>query len=528
MMKKLLKQEISKPIEREELMNTLLKILLTGLLSTVLTFTHGQEWPKIYGGNTSSYVRGIENDYDNGYLIAGYLSRGQVVNQWGWLIKTDINGNIIWEKKFGDLLYQTFFYASQKTKDHGTVLAASTSKNDLNGHFNPLFIKLNPCGEIDWCLELQASDDDYGTGMVQLVDGNYLGMMAYYAGYSHNQRISLVKIDTLGNPIWIKNYSWDYPQMSNEEGSHLLVTHQGHNLVSGRCTYPGFRPFWFMTDTSGQQTWDLIWGNYTGWLPQTVEKDTGIFYSAGTYGNQTCFHPSIFKLNESGQFLSQYYLLGDTIVAGGASSIEVLNDSSLIVGIAWTNVEYPVDEGYSNVLITDTAGNISKIRLLIDDPQGPKCIKKTFDDKILVTGTFNPVHIYLWKLNSDLEDDTLYTQPFTYDSLCPYPISSDTTDLSCGVYVSIDEIPLKEEYDKVLKIYPNPVASIINFEFKDLKNGAILSIYDSYGKLAEERAVPAYTKETQVDVMGFKPGLYLAVLKNSKTILGKERFMVVR
>ncbi|MCX6233188.1 MAG: T9SS type A sorting domain-containing protein [Bacteroidetes bacterium] len=513
---------------RKETMYTILRILLIQLLIINLINARGQEWPKIYGGNTSSYVRGIENDYDNGYLIAGYLSQGTVVSRWGWLIKTDINGNIIWNKKFGDISYQTFFYDLQKTKDRGSVIAASTSKNDLTGHFDPLFLKLNTCGEIEWCLELQASEHDYGTGIIQLDGGNYLGMMAYYAGYSHNQRISLVKIDTLGYPIWIKNYAWEYPEMSNEEGSHLLLTYQGHNLVSGRCTYPGFRPFWFMTDTSGQQIWDLVCGNYTGWLSQTVEKDTGIFYSACTYGNQTCLHPSIFKLNESGEYLGQYYLLGDTIVSGGASSIEVYNDSELIVGIAWTNDEWPIDIGYINALITDTTGNIIKNRLLIEDDIGigPVSIKTTFDNKILVTGTFSPIHIYLWKLNSDLEDDTLYTQTFNYDSLCPDTITSDTVDLTCGLYVSIKDIPLKEDYNKVLKVYPNPTVSTVNFEFKDLKTGAILSIYDSYCRLVDEIEIPAYTKKIQTDVTDYPAGLYLAVLQNSHQILAKEKLLI--
>ena len=155
----------------------------------------------------------------------------------------------------------------------------------------------------------------------------------------------------------------------------------------------------------------------------------------------------------------------------------------------------------------------------------------TFDNKILVIGDYvvdNNWDIYLWKFNSDLELDTLYTQPLTYDSLCNETITSDTVDLSCGLYVSIKDIPLKEDYDKVMKVYPNPAASTVNFEFKDLKTGATLSIYDNYGRLVEEETVPPHTKELQVGVSAYRPGLYLAVLKNTGAILGRERFMVVK
>ena len=53
-----------------------------------------------------------------------------------------------------------------------------------------------------------------------------------------------------------------------------------------------------------------------------------------------------------------------------------------------------------------------------------KCIIVTSDNKIIVCGNYvvdGNWDIYLWKMNSNLEDDTLYTQPITYDSLCPLP-----------------------------------------------------------------------------------------------------------
>jgi len=84
---------------------------------------------------------------------------------------------------------------------------------------------------------------------------------------------------------------------------------------------------------------------------------------------------------------------------------------------------------------------------------------KTFDNKFVSVandaslGSFQIVAV---KVNSDLEYDSIYTQPYTYDSLCPHPIVSDTVDPSCeNVYVSIDE-PFKKPETTKLKIYPNP------------------------------------------------------------------------
>jgi len=499
------------------------------ILTCNIGFSFGQIWPKIYGHNILVYVNNIYESYDKGYLLGGSILSDPNTFKYVWIIKTDINGTVIWDKKLGNGTNQYLLNNCKLTNDHGMIITGATSKYDAE--LDPMFIKLDSCYNIEWCTVLSSDGYNGGVDVIQSSDNQYIGILRYYAGGNHNQRISLIKIDADGNPVWIKNCTWDDPLMTNEEGLHLLLTADGHYLVSGYCTHPGLRPLWFMTDSSGEQIWDLVWGDHTGWLFQTIEKDTGIFYCAGTYANQTCLHPSIFKFNENGQFLNQYYLLGDTIVAGGAGSIAKYNDSTLIVGIAWRNVPFPVGAGYTDVVTTDTTGNILKIRSLIDDPHGTKDIATTFDKKILVTGNYaigNNWDIYLWKLNSDLELDTLYTQSFTYDSLCPVPITSDTIDLSCGLYVSIKDIPLKEDYDKMLKVYPNPAISTINFEFKDLKTATTLSIYDSYGRLMEEKAVPAHTKDMQVAVSAYRSGLYLAVLKNATVILGREKFMVER
>ena len=92
---------------------------------------------------------------------------------------------------------------------------------------------------------------------------------------------------------------------------------------------------------------------------------------------------------------------------------------------------------------------------------------KTFDDKFITVDddTFNnKFRIVALKVNSDLEYDSIYTQPFTYDSLCPYPIVSDTIDPNCdNVIVSVDE-PFKKPETTQLMVYPNPVDNIVTVE----------------------------------------------------------------
>ena len=94
--------------------------------------------------------------------------------------------------------------------------------------------------------------------------------------------------------------------------------------------------------------------------------------------------------------------------------------------------------------------------------------------------------IYMWKMNENLEDDTLYTQPLTYDSLCPYEIQSDTVLLDCGLFVHIDEIPTKEEYESTIKISPNPAREWAVLTLPDVvAEGKVeMEVYDIFGRQA--------------------------------------------
>ena len=514
----------------KRLSGNLMRILLFLFLLIIVLPSEGQEWPKIYGDNFNASVRNIKEDYDKGYLITGYAGYGQNVSKWGWLIKTDINGNVIWDKKFGSWsIPTTYFFSSTRTIDNGLILAGATGKYDPTYYKDPLFLKLNTCGEVEWCTILVSPGGNSSVDILQLEDKSYIGLLKYYGGDYQNVRISLVKMDSIGNPLWIKNLAQDDSTIYDEEGYILFHTSDDNFLVSGHCFCPGMRPFWIKTDTSGNEEWILKWPNGSGLDGQTIAVDNGIFYASGGLYNGP-MTPTLFKFDIDGNAIYQQYLLGDTIAGGGAETLGYYNDSTLLAGINWGFDPWGID-GYSEVFMIDTLGHLINRRLLLEENRAPRYIIKTFDNKILVIGDYvvdNNLDIYLWKFNSDLELDTLYTQPLTYDSLCNETITSDTVDLSCGLYVSIKDIPLKEDYDKMLKVYPNPAISAINFEFKDLKTDGILSIYDGYGRLVEEKAMPAHTKDMQIAVAAYPPGLYLAVLKNARAILGREKFMVER
>ena len=505
---------------------------LTGLLY-LPDITFAQDWPKIYGDNFHATIAKINETYDRGFLLSAYTytTAGWPLND--WIIKIDINGNVLWEKQFGNGIYSNGVSDAITTIDHGLILAAGTSK--YSGNYDPTFIKLNVCGEMDWCKVFKSPDQNYGTGIIQLADGSYIGMLKYYGEGQEYARINLVKLDPTGEPLWIQRLAQEDSLINNEEGTYLYLTSDSNYLISGWAYHPSSYPFWILTDTTGTQIWNLFWNSLVGEAHQVIEKDTGIFYSTsygfGTNGIQS---PVLLKFDNSGNPLDSYYLLGDTIVRGSAMAINSYNSANLLIGLTWSNIIFPVDYGFSEIFFTDTLGNLIKRRLLLnDDFASPNRIIVDSDQKILVTGNYfvdGNRDIYLWKMNSELEDDTLYTQPMTYDSLCPYQITSDTVDLDCELFVRIEDIPTKEQYESTIKISPNPARDWIMLTFPDnTRDGKMdIAIYNLFGQEVLRKETTSASGMVTLNVSGLSSGLYVVVGIDQRQRILKGKFVVAR
>lgn len=517
-------------------MNTnksLIKNILIALVLAIPFTNYAQIWPQIYGDNLRAYGKDIIESYDKGYTICGSILKDASHFKYGWLIKTDINGNELWNKKFGDGSVENSFYDFDKTNDNGFILSGSTAQYDIE--IDPLFVKLNSCGEIEWCNIFLSPGFNTGSGVIGLPNGEFLGMLQYYGGDYAHKRISLVKMDSSGDPIWIKHLAQEDSTIVNEEGYNLYLTLDNNYLVTGRCFCPSKKPFFIKTDTSGEQLWDIRWPvGYGGWAGQSVFASNGMIYNGSNLqfiGKPRI--PYLLKFHNDGDIINQYALLADTIENGGAESLLLVDDTIMYVGITWTD-DPTYEELYSDILKIDTLGNLIMQRRLVDDGYAPSSIIQSGDNKILTLGTYyvdGNWDIYLWKMNTDLEDDTLYTQPLTYDSLCPYEIQSDTVELDCGLYVNIDEIPTKEEYESTIKISPNPARDWVVLTLPDVvANGKVeVVVYDIFGREAWGRGgmekLPV-NRMVLMNVSGYPAGMYIAVVVDQKGRRYTGKFVV--
>lgn len=319
---------------------------LYGIFAFLLFFAFkpasAQEWIKYYGEGQDAICRSISTGYDNGVIIGGMIDNYKYL----WINKTDVNGNILWNKKIGNGINYCIIGNIENTLDGGYILCGSwTIQNPLQDAF---IIKLNTCAEIEWCKVLNTPDKfDRGMKIKQTEEGDFVLMGAYFATVPESNT-SLFKFNSEGNLIWHQFYPLDsifYQDLPHD----LLIDNNGYLILTDRyypdpdTTSPAYlRHHFTKTDTAGSVLWDLIYGideDYYG-SPWCLKKsNSGAYYDAGLhmYSDMTA-SPAFVKLSTDGISLYNSDIM-DSVVWGGLSSLDIFEDSLLIMSGGY----YPED-----------------------------------------------------------------------------------------------------------------------------------------------------------------------------------------
>ena len=145
-------------------------------------------WQKSFGGKSRGAAYSVQQTTDGGYVVAGYTYSNDIsfTNNQGsadyWIVKLDASGNMIWQKTFGGADSE-HAYNIQQTADGGYIVAGETwsaDGNDFHRIINYWIIKLDINGNIIWQKTLGGSGYDEAYSIKQTRDGGYI--IAGYTG----------------------------------------------------------------------------------------------------------------------------------------------------------------------------------------------------------------------------------------------------------------------------------------------------------------------------------------------------------
>jgi hypothetical protein len=143
-------------------------------------------WTKNYGGERIDEARAITQTGDGNYLIVGDTrSSDQFVSENKgsadlWMIKINPNGELIWEKSYGGSDFDVA-RSVLLTSDNGFLISGSTRSNngdvtENKGGNDAWILKTDPNGELLWQKSVGGSQFDFAYDAIQKLDNTIIAV----------------------------------------------------------------------------------------------------------------------------------------------------------------------------------------------------------------------------------------------------------------------------------------------------------------------------------------------------------------
>ncbi len=264
-----------------------------------------KSWDKTFGGTNHDFGNSVQQTNDGGYIIAGKTrSYSQGLDDI-WLIKTDSEGNKMWDKTFG---YDKYDSASQvrQTPDGGYILVGEVNNNG-GGVSDVWVIKTDLNGEMVWNRTFDGEgkplSHDYGTSIALTSDGGYILTAATYTAQdTYGYNVWLIKIDENGNTIWDKKIGGT----DAEYISSVIQTDDGGYVMAGVDSYSNTNEaVWILkTDENGEILWEQKYPGIGMARGESIQQtsDGGYIVVGFTYNKYTRYRALIIKTDGEGEY----------------------------------------------------------------------------------------------------------------------------------------------------------------------------------------------------------------------------------
>jgi hypothetical protein len=243
-------------------------------------------WDKTYGGTRVAIINSMILTPEGGYLISGATGTDFNESSDAFLIKTDSNGNELWSHAYGGDNYD-HLWSVRPALDGGYILVGGT---DSYGPGDVWLVKTDAAGNEEWNKAFDGKSDDYGFMVQPVEDGGYVLAGVGAPGISKRD-FWLIKTDSTGNMLWDKTFGG----ADDDELTAACQTRDGGYILAGFSPTPanGKDALLVRTDADGNEIWEKTFGGAgddcpTSAVLQNADGDyvlIGYTNSAGAGGN---------------------------------------------------------------------------------------------------------------------------------------------------------------------------------------------------------------------------------------------------
>jgi hypothetical protein len=163
-------------------------------------------WEKTFGGVRCDYAWSVQQTKDGGFIIAGGTESFGAGIYDVYLIKLDASGNEIWEKTYGGPASDCG-YAVLQADDGGYVIAGN-AESFGTGNPDVYLLKTDSEGNMVWQKTYGGSGSDYGWSLLKAPAGGFIiaGEKEVAGDQGSGFAAYLLKLNSAGEKIWENTY----------------------------------------------------------------------------------------------------------------------------------------------------------------------------------------------------------------------------------------------------------------------------------------------------------------------------------
>ena len=213
------------------------------------------QWNKTYHPALRDSGRSVVQTSDGGYAILGIAGTTAPYSPNAvYFIKTDAYGNKQWDKNFGgpDSVPYSFVQAS----DGGYAIVARNNYSRFGAPTYAYLIRTDSSGNQLW---QKSYGNCFFYSVVQAFDSGYMLAGYTYTNATNGNDVYLVKTDSFGNQLWNRTHGGT----GDDRGNFGVLTGDGGYAIAGYTNSSGFGGndvYLVKTDSSGILQWQKTFG----------------------------------------------------------------------------------------------------------------------------------------------------------------------------------------------------------------------------------------------------------------------------